>query len=111
MIDVMNQDYIRTATAYGIPGRVVVFKLGLRNALNPILAILGLIVANMLTGAFFVEVIFGWPGLGLFGVHSLLALDYPAIMGITIFGAVAYVVVNLVVDILQVWVDPRIRPA
>jgi peptide/nickel transport system permease protein len=61
-----------------------------------------------LTGTFFVEVIFNWPGLGLFTVRSLLGLDYPAIMGITLFGAVGYVLINLIVDLLQAWIDPRI---
>jgi peptide/nickel transport system permease protein len=63
----------------------------------------------MLTGAFFVEVIFGWPGLGLYGVHALLALDYPAIMGITLLGAIGFVLINLLFDLLQASIDPRIR--
>jgi peptide/nickel transport system permease protein len=111
MLDVMSQDYIRTARSYGLPARTIALKLAFKNALPPVLAILGLIIANMLTGAFFVEVIFGWPGLGLYGVHALLALDYPAVMGITMFGAVGFVVVNFVVDLLQGWIDPRIRMA
>jgi peptide/nickel transport system permease protein len=109
MIETLGEDYIRTATSYGLSSRTRVFKLGLRNALAPILAILGLIVASMLTGAFFVEVIFSWPGLGLFAVHSLLNLDYAPIMGITILGALGFVGINFAVDLLQGWVDPRIR--
>jgi ABC-type dipeptide/oligopeptide/nickel transport system permease component len=109
MIEAMGEDYIRTATSYGLSNRTIVLKLGLRNALSPILAVLGLIVANMLTGAFFVEIIFSWPGLGLFAVHSLLNLDYAPIMGITILGALGFVGINLAIDLLQGWVDPRIR--
>jgi peptide/nickel transport system permease protein len=81
----------------------------LKNAISPTLTIIGLTVAYALTGTFFVEVIFNWPGLGLFTVRSLLNLDYPAIMGITLFGASGYVIINLIVDLLQSWVDPRIR--
>jgi peptide/nickel transport system permease protein len=109
MIEAMGQDYIRTATSYGLSTRTIVLKLVFRNALAPIMAVLGLIVANMLTGAFFVEIIFGWPGLGLFAVHSLLNLDYAPIMGITILGAFGFVGINLAIDLLQGWIDPRIR--
>jgi peptide/nickel transport system permease protein len=80
----------------------------LKNAIGPTLTVVGITFAYALTGTFFVEVIFNWPGLGLFVVRSLLALDYPAIMGVTLFGAVGYVLINLIVDLLQAWIDPRI---
>lgn len=109
MLEVLTQDYIRTAKAYGIKDRFIVYIYALKNAIGPTLTVVGLTFAFAITGTFFVEIIFNWPGLGLFTVRSLLNLDYPAIMGITLFGAVMYVVINLVVDLLQAWVDPRIR--
>jgi ABC-type dipeptide/oligopeptide/nickel transport system permease component len=108
MLEVLGQDYIRTARAYGIKNRVVVYVYALKNAISPTLTVIGLTFAFALTGTFFVEIIFNWPGLGLFTVRSLLNLDYPAIMGITLFGAAGYVLINLNVDLLQAWIDPRI---
>jgi len=108
MLEVMEQDYIRTARAYGIREAVVVYLYALKNALSPTLTVIGLTFAFALTGTFFVEIIYNWPGLGLFTVHSLLNIDYPAIMGITLFGSVMYVLINLAVDLLQAWIDPRI---
>jgi len=108
MLEVMEQDYIRTARAYGIRETIIVYLYALKNAISPTLTVIGLTVAYALTGTFFVEIIFNWPGLGLFTVHSLLNVDYPAIMGITLYGATMYVIINLVVDLLQAWIDPRI---
>ncbi|HFE66287.1 MAG TPA: ABC transporter permease [Chloroflexi bacterium] len=109
MIEALTQDYIRTARAYGIKERFIVYVYALKNAIGPTLTVIGLTFAFAITGTFFVEIIFNWPGLGLFTVRSLLNLDYPAIMGITLFGAFMYVIINLIVDLLQAWVDPRIR--
>jgi ABC-type dipeptide/oligopeptide/nickel transport system permease component len=108
MLEVMEQDYIRTARAYGTHDFVITYLYALKNAVGPALTIIGLTFAFALTGTFFVEVVFTWPGLGLFTVRSLLNVDYPAIMGVTLFGAFGYVMINLVVDLLQAWVDPRI---
>jgi peptide/nickel transport system permease protein len=108
MLEVLEQDYIRTARAYGIKDRVITYIYALKNAISPTFTVIGLTFAFALTGAFFVEVIFNWPGLGQFTVRSLLNVDYPAVMGITLFGAVGYVIINLIVDILHVWIDPRI---
>lgn len=108
MLEVLTQDYIRTAKAYGIKDRFIIYVYALKNAIGPTLTVVGLTFAFAITGTFFVEIIFNWPGLGLFTVRSLLNLDYPAIMGITLFGAVMYVTINLLVDLLQAWVDPRI---
>ncbi len=109
MLEVLEQDYIRTARAYGIREAVITYHDALKNALGPTLTVIGLTVAYALTGTFFVELIFNWPGLGLFTVRSLLNVDYPAIMGVTLFGAAGYVLINLIVDLLQAWIDPRIR--
>jgi len=108
MLEVLEQDYIRTARAYGIRDMIVTYLYALKNAISPTLTVIGLTVAFALTGTFFVEIIFNWPGLGLFTVRSLLNLDYPAIMGITLFGATGYVLINLIVDLSQAWIDPRI---
>lgn len=111
MLESLADDHIRTARAYGLPERVITFSYALRNAAGPTLAVIGLSFAYALTGSFFVEVIFDWPGLGQYTVHSLLALDYPAIMGVTLLGAVAYIVINLLVDVAQAWADPRVAIA
>lgn len=108
MLEVLEQDYIRTARAYGIKDRVITYLYALKNAISPTLTVVGLTFAFALTGTFFVEIIFNWPGLGLFTTRSLLNLDYPAIMGMTLLGAGGYVLINLFVDILQAWVDPRV---
>lgn len=108
MLEVLEQDYIRTARAYGIKETVITYLYALKNAISPTLTVIGLTFAIALTGTFYVEIIFNWPGLGLFTVRSLLNVDYPAIMGVTLFGAVGYVAINLVVDLLHSWVDPRI---
>lgn len=108
MLEVLEQDYIRTARAYGIKDGVIIYLYALKNALGPTLTVIGLTVAFALTGTFFVEIIFNWPGLGLFTVRSLLNVDYPAIMGVALFGAFGYVLINLAVDLLQAWIDPRI---
>src|SRR6478736_766060 len=101
MLEALEEDYIRTARAYGLSDRLITFGYALKNAIGPTLSVIGLSFAFALTGSFFVEIIFGWPGLGLFTVRSLLALDFPAIMGITFLGAVAYILINLIVDLAQ----------
>lgn len=108
MLEVLEQDYIRTARAYGIKDRVITYLYALKNAISPTLTVIGLTFAFALTGTFFVEIIFNWPGLGLFTTRSLLNLDYPAIMGMTLLGAGGYVLINLIVDVIQAWVDPRV---
>ncbi len=111
MLEALSQDYVRSARAYGIGERTVVYRLALRNALPPTLTVLGLTLAYSLTGAFFVEIVFNWPGLGQFAVDALLNVDYPAVMGIALLGAAGYVLINLAVDIAQAWLDPRVRLA
>ncbi len=108
MLEVLEQDYIRTARAYGVREAIITYLYALKNAIGPTLTVTGITFAYALTGTFFVEFIFNWPGLGLFTTRSLTGLDYPAIMGVTLFGAFGYVLINLIVDLLQAWVDPRI---
>ncbi|MGH3239075.1 MAG: ABC transporter permease [Spirillospora sp.] len=108
MLETLAQDHIRVARAYGVPERTIRWRIALRGALPPTATVVGLTAAYGLTGAFFVEVVFDRPGLGRYAATSLLSLDYPAIMGITLLGAVAYVLVNLAVDLAQARLDPRV---
>lgn len=108
MLEVMGQNYIRTAEAYGLNRYLIVYKYALKNAIIPTLTVIGLTFAYSLTGAFYVEIIFNWPGLGLFTARSFLSLDFPAIMGVTLFGATGYIIINLVIDLLQAYIDPRV---
>lgn len=108
MLDVINQEYIRTARAKGVPSWLIVFKHALRNSMIPVLSYLGPLVAYTLTGGFVVESVFNIPGLGRYFIQSILNRDYPIIMGTTIFLAALLVFMNLVVDILYKFVDPRV---
>ena len=109
MLEVMEQNYIRTAEAYGLNPRLIIYSYALKNAIIPTLTVIGLTFAYSLTGAFYVEIIFNWPGLGLFTARSFLNLDFPAIMGITLFGATGYIFINLLIDLLQAYIDPRVN--
>ncbi len=109
MLDVLRQDFIRTAKAKGIGSRFVIYRHALRNALIPVVTIIGLTFGGLLEGAVLTETIFGWPGLGRYLVNAMLYLDYPAVMGGTLFVAVIYSLVNLIVDIIYAVLDPRMR--
>ncbi|MDI6731110.1 MAG: ABC transporter permease [Candidatus Margulisbacteria bacterium] len=109
MLEVLNQDFIRTARAKGLPERIVIFKHALRNALIPIVTILGLSLPDLFGGAFIIETIFAWPGMGRLGVMAIFQRNYPLIMGIVMLSAVLIVVGNLLADIAYAWVDPRVR--
>lgn len=109
MLEALAQDHIRAARAYGVAERVVVWRIALRNALPPTATVLGLTLAYSLTGAFFVEVVFNWPGLGQYAATALLNADYPVIMGVTVLGAFTYTLTNLVVDLAHARLDPRVR--
>jgi len=108
MLDVINQEYIRTARAKGVAPITIVFKHALRNAFIPVLTYLGPLTAYILTGGFVVESVFNIPGLGRYFVQSISNRDYPIIMGTTIFLAALIICMNLIVDILYRYVDPRI---
>lgn len=108
MVEVLGENYIRTAKAYGLPARLVYYRYALRNAIAPSLVALGLSFAYELTGAFLVEYIFVWQGIGQYAFNAVLVSDYPAILGTTIVVAIMYVAVNLVVDIIQSVLDPRV---
>ncbi len=108
MLDVINQDYIRTARAKGVPASKILFKHALRNAFIPVLTYLGPLTASILCGSFVVESVFSIPGMGRYFINSILNRDYPIIMATTIFFAALVIFMNLVVDILYKFVDPRI---
>ena len=111
MLEVMNQDFIRTARAKGLREKTVVIRHGLKNALLPTITVLGLQVGLLLSGAVLVEIVFSWPGIGRYAVTGVQQFDYNAIMGTTLIIAFIYVIMNLVVDVLYVVVDPRINYA
>jgi len=109
MLEVMSKDYIRTARAKGLSHRAVIFRHALKNAFLPIVTVIGLNFGLLLGGAVLTETIFSWPGLGRYVVDSLLARDYPAVQGCILFFAVIMVIVNLIVDSLYFYLDPRLR--
>lgn len=109
MLDVLRQDYIRTARSKGLGRRVVIFRHALKNALIPAVTVIGISFGDLLSGAVLTETIFSWPGLGRYIVQSLLVLDYPAITGATLFVAFIFSMANLVVDISYAALDPRMR--
>ncbi len=109
MLDVLGQDYIRTAYAKGLSKRAVVFKHALRNALNPVITAITGWFAELLAGAFFVEYIFGWQGLGKITVDALEKLDYPVVMGSVLVSACIFILINMLADVLYAIVDPRVR--
>ena len=109
VLEVIGNDYVRGARAKGLPERVVVLRYILRAALPSVVTVLGLVFANVLTGAVLVEKIFGWPGIGQYAYQAAVNLDVQAIAGVSIFVAVVYVTVNFIVDVLYGVIDPRIR--
>jgi peptide/nickel transport system permease protein len=109
VLEVVGNDYVRAARAKGMPERVVVIRYILRAALPSVVTVLGLVFANVLTGAVLVEKIFSWPGIGQYAYEAAVNLDVQAIAGVSIFVAVVYVTINFVVDVLYGVIDPRIR--
>lgn len=109
MLDVLDQDYIRTAYAKGLQKKVVIFRHALRNALNPVITAITGWFAELLAGAFFVEYIFGWKGIGKVTVDALEKLDFPVVMGSVLLTATFFIMVNILADLLYGVVDPRVR--
>jgi peptide/nickel transport system permease protein len=109
MLDVINQDYIRTARAKGVPERQVLTRHAMRNALLPMITVAGLQLPTLLSGALVTETIFTWPGMGRLFLDSLSYRDYPVVMGILVLSAVLVLIGNLLADILYAVADPRIR--
>jgi peptide/nickel transport system permease protein len=109
MVEVLGQDYIRTAKAKGLPEWRVVMKHALKNALIPTVSVLGLQIGVLLSGNMIVETVFSWPGLGSLAVEGIYARDYPLVQGIVMIYAATYVLINLAVDILYTWLNPRVE--
>ena len=109
MLDVLGQDYIKTAKAKGLSQSGIIFKHAMRNAIMPVVTVLGPITAGILTGGFVVESVFGIPGLGKYFVQSIQGLDYTMICGTTVFYGAFLIIANLVVDIAYGLIDPRVK--
>ena len=109
MLEVVRQDYIRTARAKGLTEKTVIFKHALRNALLPVITIMGLELPALIGGSVIIETIFAIPGMGQLSFQSVLARDYPVIMGVTMFGAVLTLIGNFLADLGYAWINPRVR--
>jgi peptide/nickel transport system permease protein len=109
LLDVLGADYIRTARSKGLGERFVLFRHAMRNALLPLVTVIGLQFGALLGGAVLTETVFGLPGVGKFLVDSIFARDYPVVQGFTIIVALLFVLMNLLVDISYAYIDPRIR--
>jgi len=109
LLEVIRQDYIRTARAKGLAERVVIYKHAIKNALLPVITILGLSLPGLVGGAFIIETLFAWPGMGRLGVQSVFTRDYPTIMGINLMASTLTVLFNLLADLAYALADPRIK--
>jgi peptide/nickel transport system permease protein len=109
MLDVLGSDFIRTARAKGLADRVVMYKHALRNALLPVVTVLGLQFGNVMAGAILVETVFNWPGLGRLAFDSVLRRDYPTILGVLLFSSIVVIVMNILTDLAYRLIDPRIK--
>jgi len=109
MIDVLGQDYVRSVRAKGSPERVAVFTHALRNALIPVITVVGLEFGTLLGGAVLTETVFGWPGIGQLAVTSIQARDYPMVQGIVFVFAIMFIIVNIITDVMYTVVDPRVK--
>jgi len=109
MLEVLRQDFIRTERAKGLSERVVIYKHAVRNAMIPVITVIGLNFGLLLAGAILTETVFSWPGIGRYVVKAVGMRDYPAVQGCVVFFAFMFVIVNLITDILYVYIDPRIK--
>ena len=109
MLEVLQQDYIRTARSKGLTEKLVVMKHALRNIMMPTITVIGTSFAVLIGGAVVTEIVFNIPGIGMLIISSVLRRDYPVIQGCVLFIATIYVLINLVVDMLYVFIDPRVK--
>lgn len=109
MLEVLRQDYIVTAQSKGLTGRRVLLKHALKNSVLPVVTLVGMIFGYSLGGSVLVETVFSWPGVGRYAVRAISFLDFPAVMGVTLIIALVYTLINLLVDISYVFLDPRVR--
>jgi len=111
LLEVLGQDYVRTAVAKGLAPLVVTYVHALRNALIPVVSVIGTLLPRLLGGAVVTEAVFGWPGMGRLALEAANGRDYPLVMGITMVVALVAIVTSLVVDLAYTWLDPRVRLA
>ena len=109
MLDVLSQDYVKTARAKGLSEQLVIYKHALKNTMITVITVIGIVLAITLSGSVVIETIFGLPGIGRLIINSVLRRDYPVIQGTVLFIASSYVLVNLLIDLLYVYLDPRIK--
>ncbi len=109
LLDILNEEYIKTARAKGLPEQIILFKHALRNALLPVVTILGLQFGSLLAGSIITETIFSWPGIGRLTIQAIISRDYALVQGCVMIIALGYVFINLLTDLLYVWIDPRIK--
>jgi peptide/nickel transport system permease protein len=109
MLEALQQDYVRTARAKGLPQRAVTYVHAFRNALVPVVTVIGVTTAVLIGGAVITEIVFNIPGLGRLVISAILRRDYPVVQGVVLVTAATYVLINLVVDLLYAFIDPRIR--
>jgi peptide/nickel transport system permease protein len=109
MLEVLHEDYLRTARAKGLAPRHVIIRHALRNALLPVITLIGLQLGALLAGAVITETIFSWPGIGLLTIESIQSRDYPVVQACVLLISVTYIVVNVLTDLAYAWIDPRIR--
>ncbi len=111
MLEVLGQDYMRTARAKGLPTRTALIRHALRNAMIPVITVIGFSYGNLLAGTVLIESIFAWPGIGQYAYRASTSLDFPAIMGVSMLIALIFIITNLIVDVLYFVLDPRLRAA
>ena len=109
MLEQLRLDYVRTARAKGLPRRLVLFKHVLKNSLTSAITIVGLHIGRLLGGSTVVETVFGWPGLAKLVLDAVYARDYPVLQGAVLLLALSYVMINLLIDLLYKWLNPRLR--
>ena len=109
MIEALSQEYVTAARAAGLPQRTILYKLALKNAILPTLTMLGIVFAFSITGAILIEIVFQWPGLGKYLTDGILSSDFPVVLAVTLVVTFIYIVINLIVDMAQAILDPRIR--
>ena len=109
MLDVLSEDYVQSARAKGLPNRKVIYKHALKNAMIPVVTVVGLQFARLMGGAILTETVFSWPGIGRLLITAISYRDYPMVQGIVFFVAFAFVIINIIVDLLYAYLDPRIR--
>ncbi len=109
LLETLDEDYVRTARAKGLHRSIVLMRHAFRNALLPVVTILGIRLAHLLSGAVIIEVVFAWPGIGQTMVEGIFDRDYPLIQGFVLFTGIVFVLINLIVDITYTWIDPRVR--